>query len=187
MKKIIKNLLSRLVCKKNRIRYTTGSYWGYNVKYVNLGGQLTLGKKMIVRPSTIIYTKDCSSQLIFKDFVEIGRNSTISARNKVEFGEHVITGPNVFISDSDHNYEDVTIPISLQGGSSKGEVVIGDGTWIGTNCVIIGNVHIGKNCVVGANSVVTKECPDFCVIAGIPAKIIKRYNAESKKWEKVEK
>ncbi len=62
---------------------------------------------------------------------------------------------------------------------------IGDGTWIGTNAVIVGNVRIGKNCVIGANSVVTKDIPDYCVAVGIPCKVIKRYSLETQNWVKV--
>lgn len=68
---------------------------------------------------------------------------------------------------------------------NKGDsVIISDGTWIGTNAVIVGNVKIGKNCVIGANSVVTKDIPDYCIAAGIPARIIKRYNIETHSWER---
>lgn len=65
------------------------------------------------------------------------------------------------------------------------ELKIGNGSWIGTHVAIIGDVHIGKHCVIGANSVVTKDVPAFCVVAGIPAKVIKRYNSETQQWENV--
>lgn len=64
-------------------------------------------------------------------------------------------------------------------------LVIGDGTWIGTNVVIVGNIHIGKNCVIGANSVVTKDIPDYSVAVGIPAKVIRKYDFEKKEWIKI--
>ena len=51
--------------------------------------------------------------------------------------------------------------------------------------MIVGHVVIGKGCVVGANSVVTKSIPDYCVVAGAPAKIIKGYNVDSKEWESI--
>lgn len=63
----------------------------------------------------------------------------------------------------------------------KAEVQIGDGSWIGENVSIIGEI-VGKNCVIGANSVVTKDIPDFSVAVGIPAKIIKQYNQTTKQW-----
>jgi acetyltransferase-like isoleucine patch superfamily enzyme len=64
-------------------------------------------------------------------------------------------------------------------------VIIGSGTWLGTNAVVVGNVRIGRNCVIGANSVVTKDIPDYCIAAGIPAKIIRQYNLATNEWEKV--
>lgn len=65
------------------------------------------------------------------------------------------------------------------------EIRIGAGAWVGTHVAIIGAVHIGRNCVIGANSVVTQDVPDYCVAAGIPARVIKRYNQQTNCWEKV--
>ena len=62
-------------------------------------------------------------------------------------------------------------------------VEIGDGTWIGENVCILG-VKIGKNCVIGANSVVTKDIPDYSVVVGSPAVIIKKFNITANRWEK---
>ena len=114
----------------------------------------------------------------------IGRDSTVTAINSVVIEDEVLTGPHVFIADYNHEYKNPYIPIKNQGNRArKGDrVLIEKGTWIGTNSVIVGNVHIGKNCVVGANSVVTKDIPDFCVVAGTPAKIIRKYDEISNSW-----
>lgn len=61
-------------------------------------------------------------------------------------------------------------------------VFIGDGSWIGTNVVVVGNVHIGKHCVIGANSVVTKNIPDYSIAVGVPAKVVKKYDFIENKW-----
>ena len=66
-----------------------------------------------------------------------------------------------------------------------GGVCIGDDTWLGTNTVIAGTVRIGRHCVIGANSVVTEDIPDFCVAAGNPCKVIKKYNSCTKSWERI--
>lgn len=64
---------------------------------------------------------------------------------------------------------------SLIRGGQRGQTVsIGDGSYIGINAVIVGNVKIGKHCVIGANSVVTKDVPDYCVAVGSPARVIKK-------------
>lgn len=69
------------------------------------------------------------------------------------------------------------VPVIDQGIVQKGQKVsIGEGSYIGINAVIVGNVKIGKHCVIGANSIVNKDIPDFCVAVGCPVKIIKRYN-----------
>ena len=82
-----------------------------------------------------------------------------------------------------HGYEDVNTPINLQPIVQKNTVVIGRGSWIGENVCIIG-CSIGKQCVIGANAVVTKNIPDYCVAAGNPAKIIKRYCFDTNSWKK---
>lgn len=64
-------------------------------------------------------------------------------------------------------------------------VEIGSGCWIGKNAVIVGNVRIGRNSVVGANSVVNRDVPDYCVVAGAPAVVVKRYDAILGSWVKV--
>ncbi|WP_353887651.1 acyltransferase [uncultured Phocaeicola sp.] len=92
----------------------------------------------------------------------------------------------MYITDCDHEYRNVDIPITDQGIVQKGQKVsIGDGSYVGINAVIVGNVKIGKHCVIGANSVVTKDVPDYCVAVGSPAKIIKRYNLETQLWESI--
>jgi acetyltransferase-like isoleucine patch superfamily enzyme len=61
------------------------------------------------------------------------------------------------------------------------DVCIGDGTWLGENVCVIG-CSIGRHCVIGANSVVTRDIPDHCVVVGSPARIVKRYSAEQRRW-----
>lgn len=116
----------------------------------------------------------------------IGRRSTISAANKIVLGKNVLLGPNVLITDHNHEYRHVGIPISIQGvTTTSASVYIGDGTWIGSNSIVAGDVKIGKGCVVGANSVVNKDLPDFSVAVGNPAKVVKIFDVESGNWVKV--
>jgi acetyltransferase-like isoleucine patch superfamily enzyme len=102
----------------------------------------------------------------------IGRGSSIVAHRSVEIGDDVWTGHSVYITDMNHGYEDVELPISVQN-QPESPVVIGDGSWLGTGTVVLPGAHIGRHVVVGANSVVTGKIPDFSVAVGAPARVIR--------------
>lgn len=118
--------------------------------------------------------------------VEIGNHSTISSMNKVIIEDYVLTGPHVFIADHNHKYADLSMPVCKQDVDCKNTdmVIIGEGSWLGTNVVVVGNVRIGKHCVIGANAVVTKDIPDYSVAVGIPAKVIKMFDFKNGTWIK---
>jgi Acetyltransferase (isoleucine patch superfamily) len=113
----------------------------------------------------------------------IGYFCHIYATRRVEIGSNVLMGSGVYIADCTHGYEDINRPVIDQPARTVGDVLIGEGSWIGQHAAIIG-VKIGKHCVVGANSVVTEDVPGYCVVAGAPARIIKRYDHEKKEWIK---
>jgi acetyltransferase-like isoleucine patch superfamily enzyme len=186
IKQYLKNSIGWLKCKLNHVTYASIPYIGMGVKIINKGG-VALGRNVIIRPSTHIWCSSKDSQILLGNSVEIGNHSTISSHHSIEIKDGVLTGPHVFIADHNHNYLDISKWITLQGVSQKDgdRVLIEEGTWLGTNVVVVGNVHIGKQCVIGANSVVVRDVPDYSVAVGIPAKVVKRYNLETKKWEKV--
>jgi acetyltransferase-like isoleucine patch superfamily enzyme len=92
----------------------------------------------------------------------------------VVIGSNVLIADRVFITDADHKFAAINTPISLQGDSFRGAVSLLDGCWIGIGAVILPGVTVGRNSVVAANTVVTKDVPDFTIVSGIPAKIIKK-------------
>lgn len=120
--------------------------------------------------------------------VLIGSRSFIGVGNviigPVEIACHVMTAQNVVISGMNHSYEDIHTPPTMQKVSTS-RIVISENVWIGANSVITAGVSIGKHSIIGAGSVVTKDIPAYCVAAGNPAKIIKRYNPETKVWERL--
>lgn len=103
----------------------------------------------------------------------IGRFAHINAWQSVVIEDNVLLADRVFISDADHNYENVDIPVRLQGDLFKGPVRLKEGCWLGIGAVILPGVTIGRNAVVAANSVVTTSVLDYAVVGGIPAKVIK--------------
>lgn len=82
-------------------------------------------------------------------------------------------GPDVIILTSIHRFDDVLIPMCQQSNSEQRKVTIGDDVWIGTRVIIMPGVTIGNGVVIGAGSIVTKDVPNYAVVAGVPAKIIK--------------
>jgi len=102
---------------------------------------------------------------------------------QLKLEKNVGTAYNVFITDSSHEYDDISKTI-WNRTKFIGAVIIGENTLIGSNVCIFG-AKIGRHCVIGANSVVTKDIPDYSVAVGSPARIIKKYNFKTKKWERV--
>lgn len=120
--------------------------------------------------------------VIIGNRTKIGLSNTIIG--PVTIGNDIRLAQNITLSGLNHNYEDVSLPIHVQGVSTA-PITIGDGTWIGANVVVLAGVSIGKNCVIAAGSVVTKNIPDYSVALGNPARVLKKYNHETLKWEKV--
>jgi acetyltransferase-like isoleucine patch superfamily enzyme len=91
----------------------------------------------------------------------------------VDVGEAVLAAGNVYVSAGAYKIDDISIPIMDQPAYSKAPIKIGDHVWIGTGAVILDGVTIGKGAVIGAGAVVTKDVPDYAIVAGVPAKIIR--------------
>jgi acetyltransferase-like isoleucine patch superfamily enzyme len=111
--------------------------------------------------------------------------ANISAAHKIVIGEYVLLARNVYISDHAHAFENIHVPIMRQGINGIAPVSIGPSTWLGQNVVVLPGVTIGQHCVIGANSVVNASVPDFCVAVGAPARVVKRYNSNARRWERV--
>ncbi len=131
-------------------------------------------------------TGDNDAKLIIGDGTYIGRFCHIYATSKIEVGKKVLMADKVYISDNLHSYEHIEIPVIDQPIKQINPVIIGDGAWLGENVCVIG-ASVGMNSVVGANSIVTKDIPDYCVALGSPATITKRYNFDTKQWQKTDK
>ena len=110
----------------------------------------------------------------------IGDNSGIGIDCKlygtVSIGSDVMMGPECYIYSYNHATFDVNIPMRIQGFEEEKPVVIGDDVWIGSRVTILPGVKIGKGVIIGASAVVTKSVPDYAVVGGNPAKILKFRN-----------
>lgn len=173
------NLGSRVVFRKN---VTIN-----NPQSVYLGNYVTLDEDSILN---VIdhhqkYKYKYQKPIIkIEDNVEIGKDTFISAVRSIHIKKNVMIGPFCFIGDYNHSYQDIDKPIAAQPLTNIRPVVIEEGGWIGAHVTVTSGVTIGKNSVIGANSVVTKNIPDYSVVMGTPAKVIKRYGHKIKEWIK---
>lgn len=115
------------------------------------------------------------------DRTRIGLGCTLIG--PVNIGNDIRLAQNIVMSGLNHNYEDITMPISDQGVSTA-PIIIEDETWLGANCVVLPGVTIGRHCVIAAGSIVNRDIPPFSVAAGNPARVLKQYNQETKTWER---
>jgi acetyltransferase-like isoleucine patch superfamily enzyme len=111
----------------------------------------------------------------------IGQNFHCTAIGNLKIGAGTSITANVCITDITHDFTDPNVPQAEQDYLGA-ETTIGENVFIGVGAVILPGTKIGNNCIVGANSVVQGSFPDNAVIAGIPARIVKRYN-DKKNWE----
>lgn len=102
----------------------------------------------------------------------LGTNSFYGAAGGIEIGNDVIVGNYVTMHSENHNFNDLSIPIRLQGVNHKG-IKIGNNCWIGAKATILDGSIIGNGCVIAAGAVVRGEFPDNVVIGGVPARILK--------------
>lgn len=189
---MLKNIMGILNCTLYGIsQYGKNVYIGKDCTIRAKRGQIQLGNDIEINPHSTLLCVTKSAKIVLHDNIRLQNFSVLSAARLIEIESGVNFGPFVYIGDNNHAYEDIDIPIKNQDPEMKhvplnAKVLIKSGTWIGTKVTIAGNITIGKHCVIGANSVVTKDIPDYSVAAGIPARVIKQYNFDSKKWEKVQ-
>ena len=117
--------------------------------------KISIGAYVTIRPGT----------MLFADPREDGAGITIE--------DNVLIGSGVHMYVHNHRFENTFLPISKQGWYPSKSILIKEGSWIGANALILPGVTIGKNAVVGAGSVVTKQVPDYAVVVGAPARVVK--------------
>lgn len=147
--------------------------------------RVEIHKRVRIYPGVRIETHN-GGIIVFEDNVGIGQNFHITAAGKIVIGRNTTISGNVFVTDIDHEYRMIDTNILDQPLLLK-ETKIGENCFIGYGAAIQAGTILGKHCVVGANSVVRGTFPDYSVIVGAPAKIVKKYNFETKCWEKVKK
>ena len=150
-----------------------------NERYIHIGAGTMIGPGVTLSAG-MVPGQECVSDPVVRigDRCLIGRGSGIVGHLSIEIGDDVWTGHYVYLTDQNHGYEDVSIPISRQAQPER-PVVVGDGSWLGHGTVVLPGARIGRHVVVAAGSVVTGDLPDDCVAAGAPARPIRRYHPDT--------
>jgi acetyltransferase-like isoleucine patch superfamily enzyme len=105
----------------------------------------------------------------------LGKGIGIVGHERIDIGDDIWTGHYVYITDQNHGYEDVAEPVGVQMWKNE-PVEIGDGCWLGHGAVVLPGSKLGKNVVVAAGAVVAGlDAPDFTVLAGVPARVVRKY------------
>lgn len=113
--------------------------------------------------------------------IYIGENSHINincsiwpaADSKIILGDNLLMGPGCSLQGANHGIVKCDTPMMFQERTNKGDIVIGNDCWLGSNVTITAGVHIADGCIVAAGAVVTKSISEpYSIVGGIPAKII---------------
>jgi serine acetyltransferase len=147
----------------------------YNERYLEIGRGTMIGPHVSLAagmgPDQELLT--CPVVRI-GDRCVVGRGSHIVGHWSIDIGDDVQTGPYVYITDQNHGYEDPDLPIGLQV-PVEASVSIGAGSWLGAHAVVLPGAQIGRHVVVAAGAVVRGHVPDHCVVAGVPARVVRRW------------
>ncbi len=153
--------------------FPTGAVYGE--RWIEVGDE-TMIAEQVTLSAGMVPGHDLGDQPVLRigSRCVIGRGSHIVAHCSIDIGDDVFTGPYVYITDQNHGYADPDVPIGRQWPVNTA-VSIGAGTWLGAGAVILPGANIGRNVVVAAGSVVRGTFPDRCVVAGVPARIVRAY------------
>ena len=144
-----------------------------NERFIEIGENTMIGPHVALSAG-MAPGQECLSQPVVRigDRCLIGRGSGIVGHFSIDIGDDVWTGHHIYITDQNHGYDNVDVPISQQSMPEK-PVRIGSGSWLGHGTVVLPGADIGEHVVIGANSVVAGRIPSFSVAVGAPARVVK--------------
>lgn len=138
--------------------------------FVQAGGSITAEGRIIVNDDVMLFSK---GEMQLGEGFGINSYSRIVAHERIEIGRNVTIGQHVGILDHDHHWEMRDNALTLDGYDTA-PIRIGNNVWIADKVTILKGVTIGDNVVIAAHALVNKDVPSNCIVAGVPAKIVKQ-------------
>ncbi len=156
----------------------------YNPMTISNPSKILIGRNVIIRDYSRLEVIG-DGQLNIGDNVSIEQSLSIVCAETLNIGANTTISFRVMITDVEHSYAEISKHI-LKQSNKVFSTSIGDNCFIGAGVCILAGTILGKQCIVGTNSVVRGEFPDYSVIVGSPAKIVKRYDTTQKVWRKTD-
>lgn len=156
-----------------------------NGKYISIGSNSVIGRYSKLQCFDKFNGKEYYPLIMIGNNCSLGQNVTIWSADKVILEDDVTIASYCTIVNENHGINPEDSLSYRHQCLTTSPIRIGYGTWIGERCCILPGVEIGKKCVIGSGSIVTKSIPDFSMAVGNPAKIIKRWNFTTHRWEKI--
>lgn len=154
-------------------------------QYVKFGKDVRIKENARIECYDKFANVNLKPELVIEDGVIIGYNFSCLVANRITIKKDTILASHILVSSENHGMNPLNELPYYRQPLLTAPVTIGSGCWIGENVVILAGVEIGDKCIIAAGSIVTKSVPDHCIAAGVPAKVIKKFNFETCKWDKV--
>ena len=156
-----------------------------NSSFLKLGSNVT-----ICDNARFLFVKEYKGESynpksVIGDNVFIAYNFTLMAAAPITIHNNVLIASNVVITSENHGINPELTSSYSETPLVGSPVEIGEGCWLGEKVMVMPGVKLGERCVVAAGAVVTKSFPSYSLIAGVPAKLVKKYNHNTHSWQRV--
>ena len=176
-----------MIKRKNLISIVIGRFFYFFASKLPASfSRIKVGQKFFRSMCGKLILSECGKNVniekgaVFSSRVTLGDNSGIGIRASISgetrIGSNVMMGPDCIIYTKNHDFSRTDIPMNQQGFQKEKPVFISDDVWIGGRVTILPGVKIGTGAIIGAGSIVTKDVPDYAIVGGNPAKILKYRN-----------